>query len=126
MSQFTQARADRKRVRCVAAVRRDRGSLRRADASAARNAFLPAGRGGAQPRDDDRALPTRQRRPYAHPRGRNPQASFDDDRGPVALEQETHVTAQIARLADAIALLTGEVGEQVPWVVPGRAARGGP
>jgi bacterioferritin B len=43
-----------------------------------------------------------------------PQASFDDDRGPaaLALEQEKHVTAQIARLVDLARKEGDHVGEQ--------------
>ena len=60
-------RAGRARVRGVAAVRRDRGLLRRRDAAAARGALLPPGGRGAEPRDDARAVPARLR-----PRGRDP------------------------------------------------------
>ena len=55
-------RADRARVRGLAAVHSDRHVLRRRDAGAARRALLPASSRGAEPRDDARPVPARRRR----------------------------------------------------------------
>src|SRR6266511_1779784 len=54
-------RAGRARVRRVAAIRGDRGLVRRRDAPAFGRALLPPGRRGAEPRDDDRSVPARLR-----------------------------------------------------------------
>src|SRR5688572_16510425 len=60
-------RADRTRVRGIAAVRGDRHLLRLGDAPAARRPLLPPGRRGAEPRHDHRPVPARLGRAGGHP-----------------------------------------------------------
>src|SRR5919108_480324 len=62
-------RADRLRVRRLAAVRGDRRLLRRRDAAPAGGALLSPGGGGAEPRHDARPVPAG-RRPAGHDPGR--------------------------------------------------------
>ena len=61
-------RADRQRVRRLAAVRRRRRLLRRRDPAPPRRLLLPPGAGGARARDDDDPVPARRRRGGPHPR----------------------------------------------------------
>ncbi len=85
------------------------------DAAAARRALLPSVARGAEPRDDDGAVPARLRRRRDDSRRRGAaDLRFADDVAPVALalDQEKRVTAQISQLAVTAREEGDLVGEQ--------------
>ena len=83
------------------------------DPPAARRALLPPGGRGAQPRDDDGAVPARRRPDVDVPAVAAPKTAFASRR-PVALalDQEKRVTAQISELVVTAREEVDLVGEQ--------------
>ncbi len=120
-------RADRQRVRRLAAVRGGGGLLRRRNAAPARRLLLPPGAGGARARDDDDPVPARRRRGRPHPRH---QGAGDDLRRRQRAGADGAGAGEAGQRGDlrplrAGARAQGLPGRAVPAVVRQGAGRGG-